>query len=324
MKLFLVIPTIRNLNFLKSWSGQFSKTNLIVVEDAKSKSVKIPDAGFKSVVHFSWEDINQEMGKNAWIFSRKNSGIRSYGFWKAYNLGADVILTLDDDCYPAGDDFVNGHLDNLNYKTPQRWVNTYPDPKWMYSRGFPYSVRDFGKVGISHGLWSGALDLDAKTEVKLSKPLNEKTYPPIRQIIPMGYYYPMCSMNLAFRREIAPLMYFPMMGGDPEGRPWPYDRHDDIWAGIFSKKIMDHLKWSVINGSPYVRHKKASNSKVNFQKENSGMSVNEHLWKAVDKVQLTKSTPKACYIELARKIVFPKNEYFRNLQKAMIIWSNLF
>ena len=324
MKIFVVIPTIRDLTFLKSWKDEFRNCELLIIEDRAKKTIKIPRVPAKQILHFCWEDIQKDFGGKEWIFSRRNAGIRSYGFWKAYQLGADVIVTLDDDCYPTGTNFIQRHLDNLTFKAPTNWQTTYPDPRWMFTRGIPYSVRNKIPIMVSHGLWSGALDLDAKTEVKLSKLLHEDPYPPIRQIIPFGYFYPMCSMNLAFRREVVPLMFFPMMGYDPNGKKWLYDRYDDIWAGIFSKKIMDHLNWGVVNGSPFVQHKKASLPHENLKREYRGMNVNETLWKKVDKVTLTKKTPSSCYIELAKKMDFPKNRYFELLRKAMIIWGNLF
>ena len=324
LKIFLVIPTIRDLRFLKSWKNKFSQCHLIVIEDKNDCDVEVSSQKFASVNIYTRSDIKKEFGSNSWIFSRKNAGIRTYGFYKAHKLGADIIITIDDDCYPTGDDLVQGHLDNLNFKAPEKWINTYPNPSWIYTRGIPYKVRDKVKICISHGLWSGALDLDGRVESKLPKLLEEKKYPPIRQIIPFNYYYPMCSMNLAFSREITPIMFFPMMGKKPDGTPWSYDRYDDIWAGIFSKKIMDHLGLGVVNGSPFVNHKKVSKARENHKKELTGASINEKLWKLVDEVKLTKDTPKDCYIELAKKIKFPDNKYFIQLKKAMLIWAKLF
>lgn len=323
-KTYLVIPTIRDLNFLKSWGNEFKNCHLIVVEDGPAKTVHVPNKNFKSINHFSWEDIDRDLGGNSWIISRHNAGIRVYGFLKAYQMGADVIITIDDDCYPEEPDYVKKHIGNLEFKAPLKWINTYPDPKWMFTRGIPYGARNKFKVGISHGLWSGALDLDALTEIKLPSLLKEKPYPPIRNIIPFNYYYPMCSMNLAFSREVTPLLYFPMMGMTGRGKSWPYDRYDDIWAGIFSKKIMDHLSLGVISGSPIIKHNKASLPHVNHKKEKMGMVVNEKLWRAVDAVKLTKKTPKDCYQELAKKIKFPSGNYFKSLKAAMIIWANQF
>jgi len=323
-KVFLVIPTIRDLSFLKSWKNEFKNCHLIVVEDREKSQVIISKKNFLSVSYFTWKDIDRDLGKDSWIISRHNAGIRSYGFLKAYEMGADTIITIDDDCYPTKDAFVKGHISNLDFKVPDSWIPTYPNMNWIYTRGFPYSNRDKYPVMISHGLWSGALDLDAKTETKLPRLLREKIYPPIRQIIPFNYFYPMCSMNLAFKREITPLMFFPMMGQKPDGSNWPYNRYDDIWAGLFSKKIMDHLGFAVINGSPFIEHRKASKLKDNYQKELEGMKINEVLWKMVGEVKLTKNTPKTCYIELAKKIKFPKGKYFKKIREAMIIWANLF
>ena len=323
-KAFLVIPTIRNLDFLRSWGEAFSSCHLIIVGDRYGSEIDLPKAKFSSIKLVTRQDIDDEFGKDAWIFSRHNAGIRCYGFWKAYQAGADVVVTLDDDCFPAGDNLIKGHLDNLNFKIPLSWINTYPNPKWMFTRGMPYKNRNKIKVCLSHGLWSGALDLDGITEVRLKRLLNEQKYPPIRQLIPSGYFYPMCSMNMAFRREIMPLMFFPMMGEDPFGKKWPYDRFDDIWAGIFSKKIMDHLNLGVINGSPFVLHKKASKPKENYSKEINGLKINEMIWKLVNDVRLTKDNPKDCYMELASKIKFPETKYFKKLKEAMIIWANLF
>lgn len=324
IKTALVIPSIRNVDFLRAWKHKLSNCHLMVVEDGRSPTIKIPTKSFASITHYTWSDIEKDLGKNGWIISRHNAGIRCYGFLKAYQMGADVIITIDDDCYPASDDFVETHINNLKASLADGWFSTYPNPKWMYTRGFPYSNRSKYPVMVSHGLWSGALDLDAKTEMKLPELLREKKYPPIRQFVPFNYYYPMCSMNLAFKREVAPLMFFPMMGQKRDGSNWPYNRYDDIWAGLFSKKIMDHLGLGVINGSPFVEHRKASRLKDNYQKELEGMKINEILWKRVSEVNLTKKTPKTCYIELAEKIKFPNNKYFRQLKEAMIIWANLF
>lgn len=323
-KIFLVIPTIRNLNFLKTWGGKLSGCHLIIVEDRQKSEIIIPRQKFLSISNFTWDDIDHDLGKDSWIISRHNAGIRSFGFWKAYQMGADIVITLDDDCYPTSDNLIEEHINNLSFKGAKNWQTTYPNPKWMYTRGFPYSNRKVVPIMVSHGLWSGAIDLDAKTETKLPGLLNLKPYPPIRQLIPQNYFYPMCSMNLAFKREIAPIMFLPMMGQKPDGRLWPFDRYDDIWAGLFSKKIMDHLDLGVVSGSPFVNHRKASNLKKNYQKELAGAKINEILWKKVDEVNLTKTTPKTCYLELASKVKFPKNRYFEKLKEAMAIWADLF
>lgn len=323
MNIFLVIPTIRSLDFLHEWSGLLRACHLIIIEDHENKQTSVPDKQFQSTHHFTWKDIQRDFGKDEWIFSRQNAGIRSYGFWKAYQLGADIIITLDDDCYPVDKDFVAQHVENLTSFAPDGWFPTFPHPDYLYTRGFPYNNRGKRRVVISHGLWSNKMDMDAKTQLSIGE-VNIPAYPLMRQFVPSGAYFPMSSMNLAFTRDIAPLMYFPLMGKGPDGVPWGYDRFDDIWAGIFMKKIADHLGYSVVSGSPFVEHKKASDAKANLVKEQAGIEVNESLWRLVDAVRLTKKTPVDCYKELAEKLQFPKGKYFTNLRRGMITWSNLF
>ena len=323
MNIFVVIPTIRSLSFLVEWKDQFKDCTLIVIEDRPKKEIETPTMGFRAVYHYCWADIAKDMGKDEWIFSRNNAGIRSYGFWKAYSLGADIIITIDDDCYPTGEGFVEQHVSNLQDKAPSSWFPTFPHPSYMFTRGFPYDVRGVLPVVVSHGLWSNKMDMDAKTQIAIGE-VNVPAYPPLRQFVPKGSYFPMSSMNLAFTRQVAPLMYFPLMGNDPKGNAWGYDRYDDIWAGIFVKKIVDHLGLAVVNGSPFVEHKKASNPEVNLVKEKEGMLENERLWKEVSGVVLKETTITRCLEELLRAEFFKKSAYFQKLQIAMKIWITLF
>jgi reversibly glycosylated polypeptide/UDP-arabinopyranose mutase len=131
-------------------------------------------------------------------------------------------------------------------------------------------------------------------------------------------------MNLAFKTKISPLMYFPLMGYNDKNLHWGYDRFDDIWAGVFAKKIIDHLDLAVVNGSPFVEHKKASNVFTNLLKEAKGIQTNEILYQNVDKVTLTSKTIVGSYKELIAKLELPKEDYFIKLKKAIEIWLNLY
>ena len=322
-KIFIVIPTIRNLDFLKSWKKQFKDISIIVCEDRPKKTLQLPKVG-KEIYHYSWQEIDHELGKNSWIIPRKVSGIRNFGFIKAHKLGADIIITIDDDCYPVKNHhLIDLHRRNLNLKTPRKWTNSYPDARYLYTRGMPYLNRKEAQVMISHGLWTNVLDLDGPNHLQN---LNFKAEfaQHFLQIIPQGAYYPMCSMNLAFRREITPLMYFPLMGEDKNGNKWGYDRFDDIWAGIFSKKIMDHLGYSVINGAPFVEHRKASDPFKNLIKEAAGIEANEEIWLEVNRVKLTSDNLIDSYRELIKKVKLPQNDYFVKLRSAILIWLKLF
>jgi len=320
----IVIPTIRNLKFLKSWGNEFRECIGIIIEDHKTREVNTPKIFFRKVYHYSWKEIDQELGKHSWIISRKNAGIRVFGFWKAYQLGIETVITIDDDCYPVKNQkFVQQHLNNLALFAPENWYPTYPHRKYYYTRGIPYSIRNKGEVVISHGLWKNILDFDAPTHL-LHYDLKVPNSFDFIEFIPKNYFFPMCSMNLAFKTKIAPIMYFPLMGYNPNGNYWGYDRFDDIWAGIFAKKIIDHLGFSAANGSPFVEHKQVSNVFKNLEKEAKGMEINEVLFKMIEKVRLKSTNPADCYFELAQKVEFPQENYFKYLKRAMKIWAGLF
>lgn len=125
-------------------------------------------------------------------------------------------------------------------------------------------------------------------------------------------------MNLAVKRKVVPSLYFLLMGPS-----YPYDRFDDIWAGIFLKKICDHLGLYISGGEPFVWHDRASNIEDNIRKEAPGKIVNEYLWKDIDKIRLLGKSFKDCYRELADKL--PQyDEYWRKQSRAMKIWVELF
>ncbi len=320
----IVIPSIRQYSiafFLKSWEKEFTGTHLIVVEDHLRKTFDLPSW----VKHYSWKEIDEELEKNSWIISRHNASIRSFGFLKAWEKKSEFVLTLDDDCLPEKRYKKGGFLKEIIGHLNKGWGN---DSWWntmggkVYPRGFPYKIRNrLQKTALHHGLWSNVPDLDGVTAQKL-KDLRTKPFLKVEKI-PYGKYFPMCTMNLAFRREILPTMYLLLMGEDKNGNKWPYDRFDDIWSGIFVKKICDHLGFAISSGSPSVSHIKASNTKTNIKKEKSGLPINEWLWRKVENIPLYSNSVASCYIELAEGIS-KIGGYWKKLGKAMQIWASFF
>ncbi|PWH19825.1 MAG: hypothetical protein DDG59_01800 [Anaerolineae bacterium] len=316
MKIAIVVPTIRQENitdFLQKWSKEFEDCTVIIVEDNPERSFDL--AGYK-ISHFCWEDIDKELGSDSWIIPRRTDCVRSYGYYKAYQLGAEIIITLDDDCYPIpGGRFLKKHVEALNNPAcSDAWVST---GSGVLPRGMPYqNLQRNLECVINHGLWTHIPDFDAVTQLVNSRiGLN---FEPINHVIPRGKYFPMCGMNLAFARKVTPAMYFLLMGKD-----WPFDRFGDIWAGIFVKKICDHLGYGVKSGEPLIEHQRASNVWANLRKELPGYEVNETLWQAVDRIVLTKETFTECYKEIAEKLPL-SGEYWDKTKRAMVVWTKLF
>jgi reversibly glycosylated polypeptide / UDP-arabinopyranose mutase len=252
----VVVPTVRPekyAQFLEAWSDLFElhQVALYKVEDG-------------DVPRVNGLTAKQVMGKDADLIYNRNDGVRNLGFYKAIRDGAEVIITLDDDVRPIGDP-IQDHLNALDSRFPISWMNTVDE---AYMRGFPYGIREEAECVLSHGAWTGVADFDASTQLVLGTP--EVT--PRRMPIPKGILYPMCIMNTAFKRKMAPFMYQAPMFGD-------VNRFADIWSGIEAKKKIDEMGWCAVTGYATVLHERASNPFVNLVKEAKGVGMNEEYGK---------------------------------------------
>jgi reversibly glycosylated polypeptide/UDP-arabinopyranose mutase len=307
----LVVPTIRLAsikNFLDLWNPIKDWDITIVVEDNPEKTFDI-DVN----CHFSWKDIDNDLLEDSWIISRRDSSIRSYGFYKAYQMGADYIFTLDDDCLPLKNQkFCQEHVDNLE-KT-SKWCESVLG---FRTRGIPYkNLGLLENVVFSMGLWEGVPDFDAVHMLA-------DCVGPLRltetRVMPRGQYFPFCGMNFAFKREVTPMCLFALMG---QGSP--FGRFDDIWFGVICKKICDHLNYFITCGKPYIYHSKASDAFNNLIKEAPGIKFNENFWQIIDDIVLIGTTSVDCMKEIGDALEKQDEEYLKKFGKAIQIWVNLF
>ncbi|CAL5221586.1 g3804 [Coccomyxa viridis] len=324
-ELDIVIPTIRNLDFLEQWRPFFQRYHLIVIQDGDPKrTVKLPQ-GFDYEL-YTRLDIEKILGDKAWCISFKDSACRCFGYMVSKKR---YIYTIDDDCFVAKDpsgESINAlqqHIRNLLTPSTPRFFNTLYDPFAEgadFVRGYPFSWRQGAPTAVSHGLWLNIPDYDAPTQ--MVKPHERNTrYVDAVMTIPKGTLFPMCGMNLAFDRElIGPAMYFGLMGdGQPLGR------YDDMWAGWCSKVICDHLGLGVKTGKPYIWHSKASNPFVNLKKEFHGIFWQEDIIPFFEDVQLPASATSVaeCYRHLAKEVrekLQKLDGYFLKLADAMEAW----
>lgn len=241
--------------FKETWKVLFEKHNceLVIVQDGTPPTVNGMNA----------EEV---MGKYAPALTNFNTENRNLGFAYIAKIlkGCEIIITLDENVSPIGDP-IQDHIDALQKRVPVSWISTASE----YSRGFPYSIRSEAEVVISHGVWEGSGDWDAPTQLVLGEKRPTTFY---KGIIPKGIYYPMCSMNLAFKIKVLPYIFH--APGTSEIR-----RFDDIFAGIVSKRIIDGMGWAVVSGYATVNHKKASDPFQNLKNEAAGIELNESFWR---------------------------------------------
>ncbi len=105
-ELDIVIPTIRNLDFLEMWRPFFEPYHLIIVQDGDpSKIINVPE-GFDYEL-YNRNDINRILGPKASCISFKDSACRCFGYMVSKKK---YIFTIDDDCFVSSFPFAFSYL----------------------------------------------------------------------------------------------------------------------------------------------------------------------------------------------------------------------
>ena len=236
----------------------------------------------------------------------------------------DYGLFIDDDTLPRDDeDYFGRHMQNLAFEgsvesvgSDESWVNVLyqnADEHGLYPRGYPYSAMDEtvetgtaevepGEVVASQGLWTNVPDLDA-VRILMDGDLEGQAQTRTTAddfggdfVAERGNYLTVCSMNLAFRREVIPAFYqLPM-----DDNEWDVGRFDDIWSGLFLKRACDVLDKRIYNGGPLCEHNKAPRSTFDdLANEVAGLELNEHVWEVIDGVAVDADSFAAAFAEMA-------------------------
>ncbi|NLV10581.1 alpha-1 4-glucan-protein synthase [Halomicrobium mukohataei] len=227
----------------------------------------------------------------------------SFGLLYMWANDFEYGVFIDDDTLPHDDvDFFGTHMRNLDHdgeieqvRSDEEWVNVlYQSDHDLYPRGYPYAAMDetveteaahVDEVVASQGLWTNVPDLDA-VRILMDGDLQGQAQTRTTSedygtdfVAAPGQYLTVCSMNLAFRREVIPAFYqLPM-----DDNRWDVGRFDDIWSGLFLKRAADVLGKQVYNGDPLCEHNKAPRSTFSdLTNEVHGLELNEHVWEIVD------------------------------------------
>jgi hypothetical protein len=229
----------------------------------------------------------------------------SFGLLYMWANDYEYGVFIDDDTLPHEDaDFFGTHMENLAYegeietvRSDEQWVNVLyqnEDDHGLYPRGYPYAAMDetaetetaeVDDVVASQGLWTNVPDLDA-VRILMDGDLQGQAQTRTSGadfgedfVAAEGQYLTVCSMNLAFRREVIPAFYqLPM-----DDNEWDVGRFDDIWSGVFLKRACDVLGKQIYNGDPLCEHNKAPRSTFSdLTNEVHGLELNEHVWEIVD------------------------------------------
>lgn len=318
-RIAVVVPTVQKdlaEAFVEQWSPWLKDVSLYLIEDSHNPLAEI----YSSVVtRLTWQEIEDDLGEQAWIIPMKSSAIRSYGIWKAWKSGAEYIVTLNDNCFPIdGAHFFEGHLNALNSDSQtEQWFSPFSS---MKGKGFPYQKSSLSRpVKLNMGYCKGAAVLDAQEALSHQRDEVQETFEDVS--VPSGQYFPFSAANASFHRDIAPLMYFHLMG---QGNDQGIDGFGDAWCGVIVKKILDHLNFGVHCGGATVKRISHDDLWNKLENELPAMRLNESFWRRVHRIQLTSTDPVECLCQIAKHMVTWEEEFFKRNAKAMMLWTNLF
>lgn len=202
---------------------------------------------------------------------------RNVGYLMAYEFGADLVISIDDDNYCLeGEDFLAAHAVVSAGAPRQPAVESSTEylnicallklekPVPAYPRGFPYRKRHLVEeirpadqavpVHINAGLWTIDPDIDGITWLVAKPRVTGFAGPSV--VLGPRTWTPVNSQNTALRREAVAAYYFVRMGYPLSGMP--IDRYGDIFSGYFVQACAHHLGGCVRAGSPVAEHRRNS------------------------------------------------------------------
>jgi hypothetical protein len=256
---------------------------------------------------------------------------RNFGMLFSYRIGADIIITIDDDNFVGDDNYLKYHsivgdTRDLNcISTDTGWYNVCEvlreeKNRYFFHRGFPVDQRVFDvkltvtrkkcKIVANEGLWTESPDVDAITLLNYGrlKVLNfDATIFGNNFILEKATWCPLNTQNIAISSEALPSFFL-----NP-----PQIRYDDIWASFIFRKVTDHLGYYVSYGQPITVHKRnVHNYLKDLEKELDGMKRTPELIKELRGIELEGKSYLDCTYELIEKL----SDNFEDLKKGYLIW----
>lgn len=354
MKAYIVIASINELSNIAKLKDQlirdFNEVKIIIIDEGDEKlrsnnnillqGLQHEFYGPKERAKYFQTRFNNGYEKYLSIIPKKCHAETSFGFLVAWEEKADVIIEIDDDVKLIKDHLlIQSHIENLysnngvTVNSKSKWYNTIENlqlnnSEYVFPRGHPYDLTtrsenyswiDKGdKCILNMGLWSGNLDLDAITILYYGGldgrcSIRSENLKRNKIIVNRGVYFAVCSMNTSFVPKIIPAFYQLYMNF------MAVDRFDDIWSGIFIKKIADQIGDKVCLGRPLVHHdKRPRNTFKDLRSELEGIVMNEVLWRIVDSLELNGKDYYVCYQELINGLENNLNKFSKKPHRNFI------
>lgn len=254
---------------------------------------------------------------------------RNIGFLRAWESGADVLISIDDDnyCLP-GSDFVGAHhvvgnpagqLQDSDYAGDGPWYNICNRLQAQvadeyFARGYPYAARRAEKhatlsgvpaavsastIAVNAGLWTDDPDVDAVSRLALAPRVSAAESRGV--VLGPDTWSPVNTQNTGLLREAIPAYYYVRMGFPIQGMS--IDRFGDILSGYFLQKCAKHLGHAVRFGDPVAEHRRSPHNLFkDLFHELAGMVVIEDLLPWLRELKLEGSNYSETYASLAQAL----------------------
>ena len=231
-KKYIVTTTINSPTLATRKFCEFKDWTLVVVGDTKTPHDEYKNLNCIYLSPSEQESLNKNLSDSiGWRSIQR----RNLGFLFAYQEGADIVATVDDDNIPYDDwgkdlyvgqniecdlyHSENGIFDPLSItKRNEIWHRGYPIQHVPTRHQVEYKGKTNRKVLIQADLWDGDPDVDAMVRLGI-RPIVK--FDKIQSPYGFRCYSPFNSQNTFLAREALPYYtVFPHVG-----------RMDDIWGG---------------------------------------------------------------------------------------------
>lgn len=276
MNKFIVTTTIQSPTKATICFTRMKDWTLIVVGDTKT-----PHEEYKSLncVYLHPDEQQEKYPELSTALGWKTIQRRNIGFVEAYNLGADIIATVDDDNIPYenwGNNLLVGQEVDVDYYDASNIgvfdalsVTNHSD---LWHRGFPIELLEIKnnviylgkkkvKVDVQADLWDGDPDIDAMCRLT-KKPIVKFN---IEEPYSSNVIAPFNSQNTFLSRDmIKHYMVLPFVG-----------RMDDIWGGYM---LQQKTKCNVVfNKASVYQERNVQDLITNLEKEVMGYRNTKNL-----------------------------------------------
>jgi hypothetical protein len=263
---YIVTTTINHPTLATIKYSRKEDWTLIVVGDTKTPHYEYENL---NCIYLSPEYQEKTYPELSETIGWKSIQRRNIGFVEAYNRGADIVATVDDDNIPYDDwgtnvvvgetveiDFYNtdlGVFDPLSVtEHNQVWHRGYPIDLVPYRSRVSYGGKLKRRVLVQADLWDGDPDIDAMARLSIRPIVKfDKIQGPYGSLS----ISPFNSQNTFLAREVIPYYsVFPHVG-----------RMDDIWGGY----VLQHYfpKSVVYNKASVYQDRNVQDLVTNLEKE---------------------------------------------------------